>query len=122
MAPTTTTVTTTVTTTGPRTATAAVVAATGAGTARSAASAAWPSCSPSSSWSVVASSPTATACPPSRTGRPPRAPPPADYAGSGSGKVLVEVKDGDNATDIAGTLKTKDVVKSQEAFTDAAKK
>src|SRR3954454_15938130 len=48
--------------------------------------------------------------------------PPPDYAGKGSGQVLVEVKDGDNATDIAATLMDKDVVKSQAAFTDAAKK
>jgi peptidoglycan lytic transglycosylase G len=47
--------------------------------------------------------------------------PPADYSGSGSGKVLVEVKDGDAATDIAATLVSKDVVKSVGAFTDAAK-
>ena len=38
--------------------------------------------------------------------------PPPDYTGAGSGKVLVEVKDGDNASDIAATLKDKDVVKS----------
>src|SRR3954453_10900116 len=48
--------------------------------------------------------------------------PPPDYAGKGSGRVLVEVKGGDNATDIAATLVGKDVVKSQEAFTDAARK
>jgi UPF0755 protein len=48
--------------------------------------------------------------------------PPPDYAGKGSGQVLVEVKDGDNATDIAATLVDKQVVKSQEAFTLAAKK
>lgn len=46
--------------------------------------------------------------------------PPPDYAGTGSGSVLVEVKDGDNASDIAATLKKKDVVKSVEAFTEAA--
>jgi UPF0755 protein len=46
--------------------------------------------------------------------------PPPDYAGQGSGSVLVEVQDGDNATDIAQTLAEKDVVKSAEAFTDAA--
>jgi UPF0755 protein len=47
--------------------------------------------------------------------------PPPDYTGAGSGKVLVEVKDGDNASDIAATLQGKDVVKSIEAFTDAAR-
>jgi peptidoglycan lytic transglycosylase G len=47
--------------------------------------------------------------------------PPPDYTGEGSGAVLVEVKDGDNASDIAATLKDKDVVKSIEAFTDAAR-
>lgn len=47
--------------------------------------------------------------------------PPPDYSGDGSGSVLVEVKDGDNASDIAATLEEKDVVKSVEAFTDAAR-
>lgn len=47
--------------------------------------------------------------------------PPPDYNGAGSGSVLVEVKDGDAASDIAATLVDKDVVKSQEAFTDAAR-
>jgi UPF0755 protein len=47
--------------------------------------------------------------------------PPPDYAGAGSGSVLVEVKDGDAASDIADTLVAKDVVKSRQAFTDAAR-
>jgi UPF0755 protein len=47
--------------------------------------------------------------------------PPADYSGSGSGKVMVEIKDGDAASDIAATLKTRGVVRSLEAFTDAAR-
>ena len=47
--------------------------------------------------------------------------PPADYDGSGSGKVLVEVRDGDAASDIGTTLVDKGVVKSRDAFTDAAK-
>ena len=47
--------------------------------------------------------------------------PPEDYQGSGSGKVLVEVKDGDAASDIGATLLAKGVVKSEEAFTDAAR-
>jgi UPF0755 protein len=48
--------------------------------------------------------------------------PPADYQGSGVGKVVVEVRDGDAASDIATTLLDKGVVKSRDAFTDAAKK
>ena len=47
--------------------------------------------------------------------------PPPDYSGAGTGRVLVEVKKGDTSVDIAATLATKDVVKSAEAFTDAAK-
>ena len=46
---------------------------------------------------------------------------PEDYAGSGTGRVLVEVKDGDAAGDIGSTLKDKGVVKSVQAFTDAAR-
>ena len=46
--------------------------------------------------------------------------PPADYSGTGSGSVLIEVQEGDNATDIAQTLVKEDVVKSAEAFTEAA--
>lgn len=45
---------------------------------------------------------------------------PEDYAGPGSGRVLVEVQEGDNATDIGKVLVRKDVVASLEAFTDAA--
>ena len=47
---------------------------------------------------------------------------PEDYSGGGSGQVLVEVQDGDAASDIAVTLRDKGVVKSVEAFTDAARK
>ena len=46
--------------------------------------------------------------------------PAPDYAGPGQGSVLVEVQQGDNATDIARRLVEEDVVKSVEAFTDAA--
>jgi UPF0755 protein len=46
---------------------------------------------------------------------------PEDYQGGGTGQVLVEVKDGDAATDIGRTLLAKDVVKSVQAFTDAAR-
>ncbi len=48
--------------------------------------------------------------------------PPPDYAGPGAGSVLVEVKKGDAASDIAATLVDKHVVKSAGAFTDAARK
>jgi UPF0755 protein len=47
--------------------------------------------------------------------------PPPDYQGSGTGQVLVEVKSGEAASDIAVTLVDKGVVKSQQAFTDAAR-
>jgi len=47
---------------------------------------------------------------------------PEDYTGAGTGQVVVEVKDGDAATDIGTTLVDKGVVKSVEAFTDAARK
>lgn len=46
--------------------------------------------------------------------------PPEDYAGEGTGSVVIEVQEGDAASDIADTLVAKDVVKSREAFTDAA--
>ncbi len=46
--------------------------------------------------------------------------PPPDYAGSGSGSVMVEVKQGDSSADIARTLVDKGVVESEQAFTDAA--
>jgi UPF0755 protein len=45
-----------------------------------------------------------------------------DYQGEGSGSVLVRVEPGDTATDIAATLLSKDVIKSEKAFRDAAKK
>ena len=47
--------------------------------------------------------------------------PPPDYAGAGSGRVLVEVRNGDTAPDIGRTLHAKGVVKSVEAFTRAAR-
>lgn len=47
--------------------------------------------------------------------------PPPDYSGQGSGSVVVEVHDGDSAADIGATLVDQDVVKSVEAFTDAAR-
>jgi len=47
---------------------------------------------------------------------------PEDYTGAGTGQVVVEVKDGDAATDIGTTLVDKGVVKSVQAFTDAARK
>lgn len=46
--------------------------------------------------------------------------PAADYEGPGTGKVVVEVKEGDTAGDIARTLRDEDVVASVEAFTEAA--
>jgi UPF0755 protein len=45
---------------------------------------------------------------------------PADYDGSGSGSVVVQVKTGDTAAQIGKTLVDKGVVKSIAAFTDAA--
>jgi len=47
--------------------------------------------------------------------------PPPDYSGAGTGSVTVEIEEGDAASDIAATLVRKDVVKSEEAFTDAAR-
>jgi UPF0755 protein len=47
---------------------------------------------------------------------------PDDYEGAGTGAVVVEVKEGEAATDIATTLADKDVVKSAAAFTEAARK
>ena len=44
---------------------------------------------------------------------------PEDYAGPGTGHVLVEVKSGDTGADIGNTLKGKGVVKSVDAFTEA---
>jgi len=46
---------------------------------------------------------------------------PEDYEGTGTGRVLVEVREGESASDIAGTLLEKDVVKSAEAFIDVSK-
>ncbi|MFL6160569.1 MAG: endolytic transglycosylase MltG [Marmoricola sp.] len=43
-----------------------------------------------------------------------------DYSGNGSGTVLVEVHSGDSSTEIGQTLKVKGVVKSVDAFIDAA--
>lgn len=45
---------------------------------------------------------------------------PEDYAGAGNGAVVIEVKNGETATDIAATLLKADVVKSVEAFTEVA--
>jgi UPF0755 protein len=47
--------------------------------------------------------------------------PPPDYDGDGTGRVVVQVHDGDAATDIAATLVRKHVVKSADAFTHAAR-
>ncbi|HSS68230.1 MAG TPA: endolytic transglycosylase MltG [Nocardioidaceae bacterium] len=44
----------------------------------------------------------------------------ADYSGDGSGTVTIEVKEGQTATDIAHTLFDAGVVKSVNAFVDAA--
>jgi UPF0755 protein len=46
--------------------------------------------------------------------------PAEDYAGRGTGSVVIEVHEGDKASDIARTLVEKDVVASVEAFTEAA--
>lgn len=42
---------------------------------------------------------------------------PEDYAGAGKGSVVIEVQQGETATDIAATLHKADVIKSVEAFT-----
>lgn len=44
-----------------------------------------------------------------------------DYAGAGTGSVLVRVEPGDTATDIAATLVKQGVVRSEKPFRDAAK-
>jgi uncharacterized YceG family protein len=44
-----------------------------------------------------------------------------DYTGSGSAEALVVVKPGDTATDIAATMVSQDVIKSEKAFANAAK-
>ena len=46
---------------------------------------------------------------------------PADYHGSGSGRVVVQIKAGDTAFQIGSTLLAQGVVKSVGAFTDAAR-
>jgi UPF0755 protein len=46
--------------------------------------------------------------------------PPPDYAGPGRGSVVFEVEKGDQASAIGRNLKAEGVVKSVEAFTDAA--
>ena len=43
-----------------------------------------------------------------------------DYPGPGTGEVTFEVSEGDTATDIGRNLKEQDIVKSVDAFTDAA--
>lgn len=43
-----------------------------------------------------------------------------DYVGGGTGEIVIEVKEGDTATDIAHTLAAADVVKSPKAFIQAA--
>ena len=43
-----------------------------------------------------------------------------DYPGPGTGEVLFEVKDGDVAAEIGRNLKKQDIVKSVDAFLDAA--
>jgi uncharacterized YceG family protein len=44
-----------------------------------------------------------------------------DYPGSGSGEAVVVVKPGDTATDIAATMVSQGVIKSEKAFANAAK-
>lgn len=44
---------------------------------------------------------------------------PQDYAGEGSGEVVIEIKDGQTASDVAQTLEKQDVVKSARTFTGA---
>ncbi len=45
----------------------------------------------------------------------------ADYAGAGTGSVVVQVRPGESATSIGSTLVDKGVVKSTKAFVNAAK-
>ena len=47
---------------------------------------------------------------------------PPDYSGSGQGRVLFEVREGDTSTAIGRNLKDDGVVKSVDAFTQAASK
>lgn len=44
---------------------------------------------------------------------------PDDYTGQGSGEIVVEIKEGQSASDIAQTLQEQDVVKSVKAFVNA---
>jgi conserved hypothetical protein, YceG family len=44
---------------------------------------------------------------------------PDDYTGRGTGEVIVEIKEGQNASDVAQTLEDLGVVKSARAFTNA---
>jgi UPF0755 protein len=46
--------------------------------------------------------------------------PPPDYTGAGTGQVLFEVKSGDTVSEIGRNLKAEGVVKSVDAFADAA--
>jgi UPF0755 protein len=43
-----------------------------------------------------------------------------DYPGPGEGRVVIEVKSGETSADVAQTLKAEDVVKSTQAFVEAA--
>jgi UPF0755 protein len=47
--------------------------------------------------------------------------PSPDYAGPGTGSVLYQVKEGDTSADIGRQLKSRGVVKSVDAFNDAAR-
>ncbi|MDP9867271.1 MULTISPECIES: endolytic transglycosylase MltG [Streptosporangium] len=47
---------------------------------------------------------------------------PDDYTGQGTGEVVVEIKGGQSASDVAQTLQDKGVVKSARAFADAVAK
>lgn len=44
-----------------------------------------------------------------------------DYPGRGHGAIVIQVKEGETASDIGATLEKADVVRSMQAFTDAAK-
>ncbi|GAA2387479.1 endolytic transglycosylase MltG [Nonomuraea africana] len=44
---------------------------------------------------------------------------PDDFKGPGTGEVVIEVKDGQNASDVAKTLQAQGVVASERAFTNA---
>ncbi|WP_020573708.1 endolytic transglycosylase MltG [Actinopolymorpha alba] len=45
-----------------------------------------------------------------------------DYSGSGAGEVVVQINQGETSREIAATLEQKNVVKSSEAFTQAARR